>query len=54
MYLKIQDGKALRSFEEVIFEDGKMLIPDTPTEKDIEKIINPDKPSKDKDIEEAK
>ena len=54
LYLKIQDGKALRSFEEVIFEDGKMLIPDSPTEKDIEKIINPEKPTKDKDIEETK
>lgn len=35
LYLKVYEGKALRSFEEVIYEDHKMLINTEPVEKEI-------------------
>lgn len=38
LYLKVYEGKALKSFEEVIFEDNKMLIPSKDTKKLDEKI----------------
>ena len=38
LYLKVYDGKALKSFEEVIFEDNQMKIPTTKS-KDLEEKI---------------
>ncbi len=40
LYLKIQDGKALRSFEEVIYDDGKMLGEDVELPEDMKSVID--------------
>jgi len=39
LYLKVQEGKALRSFEEVLYEDGKMLGEDIELPAESKKLV---------------
>ncbi len=40
LYLKIQEGKAYRNFEEILYEDGKMLGSEVELDPELEQSIN--------------